>query len=400
LIVIQTTIKIKIASMKSTTIRLIASFLLFFGIQHLSAQDKINVVSTAVPFLRISPDARAGGMGEVGIATAPDANSNFWNLAKTSFNESRSGIGLTYTPWLRRLQLNDVYLATLSGYYKLNDDEAITTSLRYFSLGDIQFTDNAGNNLNSFRPREFSVDGGYTRKLSEKIGIGIAARYIYSNLAGGNSSDGNTYQAGNAFAVDLSFFYNGLNKDGEGWSYGVVLSNLGTKIGYTNNAKQKDFIPANLGLGLAHTWVFDESNKLTFGLDINKLLVPTPPVYTGDATMDSTNQANYRSKSAIDGWFSAFSAPGGFHETLQEFQISGGLEYVYQNQFSLRGGYFYENPYKGNRQYFTLGVGLKYNVFGLNLSYIVPSGSGINQNPLSNTLRFGIIFDLDSQDNK
>jgi len=379
--------------MKSKSFKLTALILLISGFAALKAQDQINVVTTAVPFLRISPDARAGGMGEVGIATSPDANSPFWNLAKTSFNESKSAIGLTYTPWLRRLQLNDVYLATLSGYYKLSDDEAIAASMRYFSLGNIQFTDNLGNDFGSFRPREFSFDAGYTRKLSEKIGLGVALRYIHSNLAGGQVVNGTTYKAGNAVAGDLTFFYNGLNKNGEGWNLGVTLTNLGSKIGYTNDAKQKDFIPANLGLGAAHTWVFDESNKMTFGIDIHKLMVPTPP-----AVGDSAGLVNYRNKPVVSSWFSSFGdAPGGFSEELREFQLSGGLEYTYQDQFSLRGGYFYEDKTKGNRKYFTLGAGVKYNVFGLNVSYIIPSGSGINQNPLSNTLRFSIIFDLDTE---
>jgi hypothetical protein len=385
--------------MKSNkTFKLIALLLVVSGSTALKAQTdgKINVVTTAVPFLRISPDARAGGMGEVGIATAPDVNASFWNLAKTPFNESKGGIGLTYTPWLRRLQLNDVYLASMSGYYKLSENEAISASLRYFSLGNIQFTDNSGQDLGQFRPREFSFDAGYSRKLSEKLGLGLAGRYIHSNLASG-ATGGTTYKAGNAFAVDLSLYYHGLNQAGEGWNFGLTLSNLGSKIGYTNDANQKDFIPANLGLGAAHTWVFDETSKITLALDINKLLVPTPPVYTGVYATDSASQAGYRSKSSINGWFNSFSAPGGFSETLKEFQISGGMEYTYQDQFSLRAGYFYEDKLKGNRKYFTLGAGLKYNVFGLNVSYIIPSGSGINQNPLSSTLRFGLVFDLDSE---
>jgi hypothetical protein len=381
--------------MKRKTFKLTVAVFLLSGFTVLKAQQPINVVTTATPFLRISPDARAGGMGEVGIATAPDANSPFWNLAKTSFNESNAGVALTYTPWLRRLQLNDVYLATLAGYYKLDDDAAIAASIRYFSLGNIQFTDNLGNDFGNFRPREFSVDAGYTRKLSDKIGLGVALRYINSNLAGGQVVNGTTYKAGSTVAGDLSFFYNGVTGDGSGWAFGATLTNLGGKIGYTSDAKQKDFIPANLGLGAAHTWVFDESNKMTFGVDINKLLVPTPPGVTGDRVIDSTEQVNYRNKSTVSSWFSSFGdAPGGFSEELQEFQVSGGLEYTYQEQFSLRAGYFYEGKQKGNRKYFTLGAGMKYNVFGLNVSYIVPSGTGINQNPLSNTLRFSLVFDL------
>ncbi|TAH04246.1 MAG: hypothetical protein EAZ16_05790 [Sphingobacteriales bacterium] len=382
--------------MKRMTFKLPAFLVLLSGLTltaFAQADRKINVVTTSVPFLRISPDARAGGMGEVGIATSPDANSPFWNLAKTAFNESEGGLSLTYTPWLRRLQLNDVYLATVTGYYKLSDQEAIAGSLRYFSLGNIQFTDNLGNDFGSFRPREFSFDAGYTRKLSEKMGLGVALRYINSNLAGGQVVNGTTYKAGSTVSGDLSWFYTGQNQVGEGWNLGATLTNLGGKIGYTNDAKQKDFIPANLGIGAAHSWVFDESNKLTFGVDVNKLLVPTPP-----AVGDSAGLVAYRSKSVVSSWFSSFGdAPGGFGEELREFQVSGGFEFVYQDQFALRAGYHYEDATKGNRKYFTLGAGLKYNVFGLNVSYIIPSGSGINQNPLSNTLRFGIVFDFGAE---
>lgn len=382
--------------MRQLTLRLAAFVLPFIGTITLKAQDKINVVTTAVPFLRISPDARAGGMGEVGLATAPDANSSFWNLAKTSFNTSPGGIGLTYTPWLKRLGLNDVYLATLAGYYKLDENQAIAGSLRYFSLGDIQFTNGNGDPLNTYRPREFSVDAGYTRKLSENIGLGVALRYINSSLAQG-TVNGTNYKAGSSVAGDISFFYNGATAESGGWNFGAVMSNLGTKIGYTSDATQKDYIPANLGLGTAYTKVFDESNKITFGLDINKLLVPTP---TPDSAGVFSQQAliDYRKKSVVSSWFSSLGdAPGGMKEELKEVQASVGLEYSYMDQFAIRAGYFYEDKTKGNRQYFTLGAGLKYQVFGLNFSYIIPSGSGINQNPLSNTLRFSLIFDFNGE---
>ena len=337
-------------------------------------------------------------MGETGIATAPDANSPFWNLAKTPFNTSPGGVSLTYTPWLKRLGLNDVYLATASGYYKLDELQAISGSVRYFSLGNIQFTNDRGEDLYAYKPREVSVDFGYSRKLSENIGLGVALRYINSSLAKGDFS-GTTYKAGSTVAGDISLYYNKLNESGQGWSFGGVLSNLGGKIGYTTDARQKDFIPANLGLGAAYTKVYDENNKVTFALDANKLLVPTPPVLTGVSSTDSASQANYRNKTVISSWFSSFGdAPGGMGEEFKEFQVSAGAEYWYNNQFALRAGYFYEDKTKGNRKYFTLGVGLKYNVFGLNFSYIIPSGSGINQNPLSNTLRFGIIFDFNKEE--
>jgi hypothetical protein len=388
--------------MKRKTIKLIASLVLISGFNAIRAQDSINVVTTAVPFLRISPDARAGGMGDLGVATSPDANSGFWNLAKTPFNKSQYGVGLTYTPWLKDLGLNDVYLLAFSGYYKLDELQALSASIRYFSLGNIQFTDGSGNDFGSGRPREFGADLGYSRKLSDKIGLGIALRYIHSNLVGDFANQGSTYQAGNSVAGDLSFYYNGVSETAGGWSFGAALTNLGAKIGYTKDANQKDYIPANLGLGAAYTKVFDENNKIQFGVDLHKLLVPTPPRYLSgnDSATQAQNEAintSYRSKSVPSSWLSSFGdAPGGFKEELREFQVSLGAEYSYNDQFFIRTGYFYEDKTKGNRKYFTVGLGLKYNVFGLNFSYLVPSGAGINRNPLSNTLRFGLILDLDN----
>ena len=358
----------------------------------LNAQSQagtINVVTSAVPFLRISPDARSGGMGDVGIATLPDANSAFWNLAKTPFNTNKGGVAVTYTPWLKDLGLNDVYLASLSGFYKIDELQAISSSLRYFSLGNIQFTDNSGNDLSTFRPREFAFDVGYSRKLSDKLGLGIALRYINSNLASG-TINGVSYKAGSSVAGDISLFHTGAAEDGSGLNYGLTLSNLGAKISYTSDATQKDYIPANLGLGMAYTKVFDENSKITFGLDIHKLLVPTPPMVG-----DSAGLVAYRNKGVVSSWFSSFGdAPGGVSEEIKEIQASLGAEFWYMNQFALRAGYFYENPLKGNRKYFTLGAGLKYNTFGLNFSYLLPSGNGVNRNPLSNTLRFSLVFDF------
>lgn len=357
-----------------------------------SASEPINVVTTAVPFLRISPDARAGGMGDAGIASIPDASSIFWNLSKIPFAKSKSAVALTYTPWLKALDLNDVYLVSGAGYYQLDDQQAISASVRYFSLGNIQFTDNNGNSLGQYRPREFAVDAGYSRKLSDLLGVGISLRYINSNLASGQSSSGSTYKAGTAVAGDLSLFYNGSQSgDKSGFNWGVTLSNLGSKIAYTSDASEKDYIPANLGLGGAYVKVFDETSKATFALDINKLLVPTPP-----ALGDSAGLANYRNKGVVASWFSSFGdAPGGFKEEMKEFTFSLGGEYSYNDQFFFRAGYFYEAPTKGDRQYFTVGAGLNYNMFGLNFSYLIPSGSGVNRNPLSNTLRFSLLLNLD-----
>lgn len=380
--------------MKKATLKLTALVMLLAGVTTSAvvaqSADPINVVTTAVPFLRISPDARSGGMGEVGIATSADAYSGFWNLGKIPFAKSKTNIGVTYTPWLSDLGLNDVYLASLSGYHQLDENQALSVGLRYFSLGNIQFTDNNGNQLQSFRPREFGVDLGYSRKLSGKSGLGIALRYISSDLAGG-TVNGITYKKGTSVAGDLHYYHNGLKETGAGFNWGVTLSNLGAKISYTEDANQKDFIPANLGLGGAYTKVFDADNKVTFALDLNKLLVPTPP-----SIGDSAGLADYRSKGVVSSWFSSFGdAPDGGAEELREVTASLGAEYWYKEQFAVRAGYFYENPEKGNRKYFSVGAGLKYNMFGLNFSYLLPAGSGINRNPLSNTLRFSLSFDLD-----
>lgn len=384
--------------MKRKFLKLTVGVFLSLGVISANAQvQPINVVTTAVPFLRISPDARAGGMGDLGVATSPDANAPFYNLAKVPFAQKNFSVGLTYTPWLKDLGLNDVYLLALAGYYKLDEDQALAGSVRYFSLGNIQFTDAAGNDFGSGRPREFGVDFGYTRKLSDKIGLGVALRYIHSNLAGNLAQSGTTYKPGSTVAGDLSFFYNGQDEAGQGWNFGATLTNLGGKIGYTNDATQKDYIPANLSFGTTYTRAFDEQNKITFGVDFHKLLVPTPPNFNQDDTAIANAQvADYRNKSTVSSWFSSFNdAPGGFKEELKEFQVSLGAEYNYSDQFFFRAGYFYEDKTKGNRKYFTVGLGVKYNVFGLNFSYLVPSGSGVNRNPLSNTLRFGLIFDLD-----
>ena len=379
--------------MRPTAFKLTAAIMILVGVtQSVRAQDPINVVTTAVPFLRISPDARSGGMGELGLATTPDANASFWNLAKVPYNTSKGGISLSYTPWLKDI-LSDVYLASAAGYYKFSEDQAISGSLRYFSLGNIQFTDNLGNDLNTFRPREFGVDVGYSRKLNTKSSIGVGLKYIYSNLAQGPAA-GNNYKAASAIAGDLAYYYQGHNDLGQGWAFGAVLSNLGSKISYTDNADQKDYIPANLGLGTTYKRVFNSANSLTFGLDLNKLLVPTPPA--DPATPQQLEE--YRSKSVMSSWFSSFAdAPGGFSEEIKEFQLSIGAEYWYNNQFALRGGYFYEDKTKGNRRYFTMGVGIKYNSFGLDFSYLLPSGSGVDRNPLSNTLRFSLHFSFDGQ---
>ena len=378
--------------MRPTALKLTAAILLASGLSSaVQAQSKnINVVTTAVPFLRVSPDARASGMGDIGVATSPDASAGFWNMGKVAFNESKGGITATYTPWLKDL-VNDVYLASLSGFYKVDENSALSLGGRYFSLGDIQFTDQNGNQIGNGKPREFGVDLGYSRKLGNKLGLGIALRYINSDLASGASTSGSTYKAGSTVAGDIGLYYDNKNAAGNGFAYGLTFSNLGGKIAYTDNADEKDFIPANIALGATWTKNFNEKNKITFGIDANKLLVPTPP----ENLSDPNALSDYRSKSVVGSWFSSFGdAPGGFSEEMREFQLSAGAEYWYNNQFALRAGYFYEDKTKGNRRYFTAGLGLKYNVFGINFSYLAPTGNGATRLPLSNTLRFSVLFDF------
>ncbi len=382
--------------MKKATLKLAAIVMIMGGANTITKgqtgtiTSSNNVITTAVPMLRISPDARSTSMGETGIATSADAYSNFWNLGKTPFAAKKVQVGLTYTPWLSDLNLKDVYIASLAGYYKLDESQALSLGLRYFSLGDIQFTDVNGNPLGSNRPREFSVEGGYSRKLSSKNGLGIGVRYISSSLATG-SYNGVNYKAGSSVAADLHYFHNGVNTSGEGFNYGVTLSNLGAKISYTDDNNQKDFIPANLGLGGAYTKVFDADSKITFALDLNKLLVPTPGG-------DSATIADYRKTGVVSSWVKGLgTAPGGGSEKIKEVTASIGAEYWYKDQFAFRAGYFYESPEKGNRKYATVGAGLKYNVIGLNIAYIFPSGAGITRVPLTNTLRFSLLFDFDKK---
>lgn len=341
----------------------------------------INIGTMAVPFLRISPDARAGGMGETGIATSPDANSPFWNTAKIPFAEANSGISLNYNPWLRSIS-RDVFLGTFSGYLKLKNDQALSASMRYFSLGDIPFTDIQGQPLESYQPREFAFDLGYSKKLSDKIALGIAFRYINSSLAS-NTLDQN-FKAGNAVAADISFYYNGLDNEGQGFSYGFTASNLGSKIGYTNNSSDNEFIPANLGIGASYTAVLEEKSKLSFALDLNKLLVPNIN-FTGNAKEDSTSIAKYHGYSVLESWFKPNNSYSG----------SVGMEYGYDKLFFLRTGFYYETRSGGDRNYLTTGIGVNYENFGLNFAYLIPTSKIINGvNPLANTLRLNLVFNL------
>ncbi len=347
----------------------------------------LNTVTTAVPFLRIAPDARSGAMGEMSIGLSPDASSWYFNPAKMAFADKNMGFAVTYTPWLKQL-VQDIYLADLSGFKKIDDLQTVGGSLRYFSLGNIQFTNSQGQFIQDFRPNEFALDGGYSRKLSDYFSSGIMLRFIYSNLATGQQVNGVDIKPGTAVAADISFYYNNpdLKISGKKASLGVGVnfSNLGNKITYTADAANKDFLPANMALGAALNYQIDEYNQIAIGLDINKLLVPTP---------DSTGA--YKDKSVPAAIFGSFTdAPGGFKEEMHEIVYNVGLEYWYDKQFAIRAGYFYEHATKGNRKFATVGLGLKYNVFGLNFSYLIPTSN--QRNPLDNTLRFSLLFDFDA----
>jgi hypothetical protein len=370
-----------------------------------SLLGQINTITTAVPFLLIAPDARAGAMGDAGVASSADANSIHWNPAKLAFAEKNIGISLSYTPWLRAL-VPDIFLGYLSGYKKLKNDQAIGLSLMYFSLGNITFTDNAGNVTGDFNPNEFSVDVAYARKLGDEFSGGLALRYIYSNLTGGTFLPSGSYShAGRSVAADLSVFYQ-KEVDFSGkksiFSAGLNISNIGAKISYTETGN-KDFIPTNFRFGSCLKMDLDEYNTLAFMADINKLLVPTPPVYlkaaNGSDSLDENNNRivlygkdpNVSIASAI---FSSWGdAPGGFEEEIKEFTYSLGLEYWYDKQFAIRAGYFNEAATKGNRKYFTVGAGVKYNVFGIDFAYLIPTEQ---KHPLENTLRFTLLVDFDA----
>ena len=354
----------------------LANFLSVAKAQQVNALD---IVSTAVPFLRISPDAIAGGMGDVGIATVPNLNALYWNTSKLPYmsHDIKSGVSVTYTPWLRDV-VTDVYLATAGGFYRLGENQAVFANLRYFNLGTIQFTSLTQLLQGSFQPREFSFDIGYARKLSTRVGASVSLRYINSQLASGTIA-GITYQAGQAVAGDINIYYNRLNENGQGFSGGFVLSNLGSKISYTNDATQQDFIPANLGIGVSYLKILNTRYKALIGIDINKLLVPR-------FTSDYANLADYRAQSVFSSWSKSF-ADG---DQVKTIQASIGTEFNFYDQFMLRAGYYYEDPLRGNRQYFTVGTGLNYRNFQINFSYLIPSGSGTTRNPLSNTLRISV----------
>lgn len=355
--------------------------------------DGARIISTGVPLLIIAPDARAGAMGDVGAASTPDANSIHWNAAKLAFMQNNAGVSFTYSPWLREL-VPDIELLYLGSYYKLNERSTLGASLTYFSLGAIDFFDQEGMATGTYKPNEFAMDLAYTMKLNDNLSISLTGRYIRSDLTQGQNVGSSQTHAANAGAADLGLYYQKAIKSElpSEYAFGVQISNLGSKISYSDNMNS-EFLPANLRIGGRYSRDLDQFNEISFMLDFNKLLVPTPPVYDLDnpgqilAGMDP-NVGVFQG--AIQ---SFYDAPNGFKEEIQEIALSIGAEYWYNKVLAVRAGYFYEAKNKGARQYLTLGAGIKYNVMGLDISYLIATGQ-INNNPLKNTLRVGLNFDL------
>lgn len=371
--------------------------------------DKLNTITTAVPFLMIAPDARSGAMGDAGVASSPDGSSLHWNPSKYAFIEKDFGVSISYSPWLRGL-VSDINLAYLGLYKRINERQVVAGSLLFFSLGNITFTDENASVIGSYKPNEFALDACYAYKFTNNFSGSVALRYIYSNLTGGIYVAGAASKAGQSVATDVSVFYTkplDIGKKTGNFSFGANLSNIGAKISYTENL-ERDYIPINLRVGTAFTVDFDEYNSLTILFDINKLLVPTPPEYLKDSTglnVIDVNTGEYvidkgrdPNVSVVSGMMQSFyDAPGGFGEELHELTYSLGTEYWYDKQFSIRAGYFDEHSTKGNRKYFTAGVGLRYSIFGLDFSYLIPV---TQRNPLENTLRFTLLFDFDKAGSK
>lgn len=350
-----------------------------------------RIISTGVPLLLIAPDSRAGAMGDVGAASKPDANSIHWNAAKLSFTEKKAGLSFSYTPWLRQI-VSDIKLMYLSGYYKIDDRSTVGGSLTYFSLGSIDFFSEEGISTGTYKPNEFAFDLAYSMKLSNNLSLSLTGRYIRSDLTQGQNVGTTQTHAANAAAADLGLYYqNKLNIDlPSEYAFGLQISNLGTKISYSDNM-ESSFLPANLRLGGRYTMDFDQFNNLSLMVDLNKLLVPTPPVYNENGSIYAGMDPNV---GILQGAIQSFyDAPNGLKEEMQEISLSVGAEYWYNKVLAVRAGYFYEAKNKGARQYLTVGAGLRYNVMGLDISYLI-STSALSNNPLKNTLRIALTFDL------
>ena len=356
--------------------------------QNVNTLGQESAITTAVPFLVISPDARHAALGDAGVATTPDANATYWNPGKLAFIQSKYGASASYTPWLGKI-VNDMSISYLTGFYKINRESAFNLALKYFDMGEITFTNNVAAVTGQYSPRDFSFDGSYSRMLSENLGIGLTAKYIYSNLTGTNSNvDG---QAGKSVAVDIGLYYTKELKwkNPSTLSLGGSISNIGAKLSYTDNANE-DFLPMNLRLGSALMTALDPYNTLTFILDFNKLLVPSPPIRDETGQIIAGEDPN---RSLLNAMFTSFSdAPNGAKEEFQEIMTSIGVEYWYNKSFAARVGYFNEAANKGNRKYLTLGLGFTKNRFGIDVAYIVPTAK--REHPLAETLRFTLHFNI------
>lgn len=385
---------------------------------------QLNTITTALPFLGINADSRSGAMGDAGTALSPNSSSTMWNTAMLNFAESKSEIGVSYTPWLRQLT-NDMHLSYLSGFTRVGERHVVGGALRYFSLGEITFTDQGGNYIREFKPNEFELTLSYAFKLAERHSIGINGKFAYSNLTGGLVTAGTETKAAIAGIADISYAHRNEDINWFGvngvYSLGVVIANVGNKVAYSANAR-RDFLPTSLRIGNAYTAKIDKYNSLTVSVDVSKLLVPTPAIYAkiDDETTLISGKSN--DVGVIAGMIQSFyDAPGRiikdedgnpvanedgtfqvkkgskFGEEMREIMVGSGLEYWYNNIFSVRGGYFYENISKGGRQFFTMGVGFKYNIFSFDFSYLAAMK---RNNPLANTMRFTLRFTLGEKADK
>jgi hypothetical protein len=366
----------------------------------------LNAIQTVVPFLTIAPDSRAGAMGDVGAATTPDVYSMHWNPAKFVFIDGNAGVGISYAPWLRNL-VPDINIAYLTGYKRIDSKQVLAGSLVYSSLGLVPLTDEYGNPLRDIKPNEFAFDAAYSRLFTDNLSGGVAFRFIYSNLTSGFSSGGDATKAGISFAADISGYYQKkisvFSKDAQ-LAFGLNFSNIGSKMSYSSS-QPADFIPMNMRLGTSASINLDNFNRINLSIDLNKLLVPTPPTYYNVGEVDARGDTVHTAKTEIKAgkdpnisvpaaiFQSFYDAPGGFKEEMHEITYAFGVEYWYNNQFAVRGGYFYENPSKGNRKYFTAGAGFRLKGFTLDFSYLMPLSQN---NPLAHTLRFSIAFDFNA----
>ncbi len=381
---------------------LVAGMKLFGQISYIYPGSQLNTITTAVPFLIIAPDARSGSLGEAGTSTSPDINSQFWNPAKYPFIKKKTGASLSYSPWLRSIK-SDINLGYFSAYFKPDSNQCIAASFKAISLGKIYISNIAGNVSGVIKPFEFAGDVSYSRKLSDVFSMGLSLRYIYSDL--GNNALVQTYKPGTSFAGDISLFYSRpvmMNGDDGQFNFGLNISNVGNKISYSKTSTARDFIPTRIMLGPSFTLPLSHRTSLSFIVELSKLLVPTPPIYATDSTGTHIIAGKDPNVSVFQGMVQSFSdAPGGFREEMREIDVASGIEFTYKDMFAIRTGFFYEDSTKGNRKFFTFGIGFKYNVFAFDVSYLITLDQLKPHKPdavfpLANTVRFTLSADIDS----